>query len=45
MLDNSCNHISFGYDAHDLVVVQIYSCIQEVVRHHVINLAYRSMNT
>ena len=44
MLDNSCNPISFGYDAHNLVVVQSYSCIHEDVCHHVVNLAYKYIN-
>ena len=30
-LGNSCNLISFGYDAHYLVVVQSYNCIYEGV--------------
>ena len=43
--DNCCNPISFGFDAHDLVVVQSYSCIHEGVCHHLVNLVYTCMNT
>ena len=45
MIDNNWDPISFGYDAHDLVVVQNYNCIHEGIHHHVVNLAYRYMNT
>ena len=42
MLDSSCNPISFGYDAHNPVVVHRYSCIHEDVCHHVVNLAFEA---
>ena len=45
MLENKCNLAQCGYDAHDLVVVQSYNYIHEVVCHHVVNLAYRYVNT
>ena len=40
-----CNSIWFGYDAHDIVMAQSYSCIHEGVYYHVDNLAYKNMKT
>ena len=43
VLNNSCNPTSFGFDAHDLVVVESYRCIYEgVFREPCI---YKYMNT
>ena len=44
VLDNNCNPIWYGYDAHVLVVVQIYNYIHQGVYHHVVNLPYKYMN-